>query len=142
MENPGLTEEAQAALRTYPWPGNVRELANTLQKALIFSRGYPLGPEDVSQVMHKNSADTRSDDQTVEETIRQWIRKTLNSAAEGNHFDVLMDRFGKILVGEALTLTEGNRSRAAKLIGLSRPTLQSKIEKYQIQIKTAVRDDG
>jgi len=142
MENPGITEEAKAALCKHPWPGNVRELANTLQKALIFSRGYPLGPDDVSQIIHKKIADTRSDDQAVEETIRQWIRKTLNSSAEGNHFDILVDRFAKILIGEALNLTEGNRSRAAKLIGLSRPTLQSKIEKYQIKIKTAVKDDG
>ena len=142
MENPGITEEAKAALCKYPWPGNVRELANTLQKALIFSRGYPLGPEDVTQVIHKKSTDIQPDDQTVEETIRQWIRKTLNSSTEANHFDVLMDRFAKILIGETLNLTKGNRSRAAKLIGLSRPTLQAKIEKYQIQIKTVVKDDG
>ncbi len=142
MENPGIIEEAVMALCKYSWPGNVRELANTLQKALIFSRGYPLKPEDVSQVLHEKSTATLSDDQAAEETIREWIRATLNSSADGNHFDALVDHFAKIVIGEALILTEGNRSRAAKLIGLSRPTLQSKIEKYQIQIKVAVTDDG
>ena len=41
VENPGIAEEAKAMLGSHSWPGNVRELANTLQKALIFSRGCP-----------------------------------------------------------------------------------------------------
>jgi DNA-binding protein Fis len=49
-----------------------------------------------------------------------------------------VDHFASILVGEALNLTHGNRSRAAKLLGLSRPTLHSKIEKYRLKLKTSV----
>jgi DNA-binding protein Fis len=37
-------------------------------------------------------------------------------------------------------MTDGNRSRAAKLLGLSRPTLHAKIDKYQIQIETTVKE--
>jgi DNA-binding protein Fis len=49
-----------------------------------------------------------------------------------------VDHFAGILVGEALNLTHGNRSQAAKLLGLSRPTLHSKIEKYRLKLKTSV----
>ena len=43
MERPGNHAGGQETLRGDAWPGNVRELANTLQKALIFSRGVPIG---------------------------------------------------------------------------------------------------
>ena len=52
-----------------------------------------------------------------------------------------MDHFAGILVSEALNLTDGNRSRAAKLLGLSRPTLHSKIEKYGLKLKTLVDEE-
>jgi two-component system nitrogen regulation response regulator GlnG len=50
-----------------------------------------------------------------------------------------MGHFGSVLVGEALNLTGGNRSQAAKLLGMSRPTLQAKIEKFDLKIETSVR---
>jgi two-component system nitrogen regulation response regulator GlnG len=142
MENPGLTDEAKATLMGDSWPGNVRELANTLQKALIFSRGVPIGPDDVSRVILERGSPTSADVQTIEATMREWVKKMLGSApAEGHLFENMMDRFARILISEALNVTEGNRSHAAKLIGLSRPTLLSKIDKYQIQLKTKVQED-
>jgi nitrogen regulation protein NR(I) len=141
MNNPGITAEAKAALARYDWPGNVRELANTIQKALIFSRGLTIGTDDVTQIFREESAEGRRDQESVEEAIRGWVRQTLSVSPEGNLFDELMDRFARILITEALNLTEGNRSRAAKLIGLSRPTLLAKIEKYGIRLKTAVKDE-
>jgi two-component system nitrogen regulation response regulator GlnG len=142
MESPGLTDEAKASLMREAWPGNVRELANTLQKALIFSRGVPIGPDDVSRATGERGSPASEDVRTVEATVREWVKDTLRSApAEGRLFDTLMDRFARVLITEALNITEGNRSHAAKLIGLSRPTLLSKIDKYQIQLKTKVRED-
>jgi nitrogen regulation protein NR(I) len=142
MENPGVTQEAKATLMGDAWPGNVRELGNTIQKALIFSRGVPIGPDDVSRAIRERNEVASTDTQTIEEKIRKWVNEILLSAPpEGHLFDGLMDRFARILITEALNVTEGNRSRAAKLIGLSRPTLLSKIEKYQIHIKTRVEED-
>ena len=40
-----------------------------------------------------------------------------------------------------ISITGGNRSRAAKLLGISKPTLHSKIEKYNIKLKTSVEED-
>jgi DNA-binding NtrC family response regulator len=50
-----------------------------------------------------------------------------------------MDRLAGLIITEALNLTGGNRSQAAKVLGLSRPTLLAKIEKYGIKIETAVK---
>ncbi len=142
MENPGITDEGRQTLMRDGWPGNVRELANTLQKALIFSRGVPIGPDDVSLAIRDRGTAASSDAETIEATMRRWVNQILGAApSEGHLYDSLMDRFARILIAEALNITGGNRSRAAKLIGLSRPTLLSKIDKYQIQIKTKVEEE-
>jgi DNA-binding protein Fis len=52
-----------------------------------------------------------------------------------------MDRFANIIISEALNFTDGNRSQAAKLLGLSRPTLHSKIERFGLEFKTSVKED-
>jgi DNA-binding NtrC family response regulator len=139
MASPGLTEAAKTLLSNCPWPGNVRELANTIQKALIFSRGCPIGPEDIVQAIGAAEAGGRNgDDQALDEALRQWLRKVLAIGGEENLFEAYMDRFARMLISEALNLTAGNRSRAAKLLGLSRPTLLSKIDKYNIKVETSV----
>jgi nitrogen regulation protein NR(I) len=141
MDNPGITKEAAAVLINHSWPGNVRELANTIQKALIFNRGAPIQPQEILQAAGGGAAggealSLRQRDQV----LRQWVRETVAAIDEANKFDAIMDHFAGILVGEALIMTRGNRSQAARLLGLSRPTLHSKIEKYQLRLKTSVED--
>jgi DNA-binding NtrC family response regulator len=138
IDNPGITEEAKALLAEHPWPGNVRELGNAIQKALIFSRGYPVRPEDIPTAADSDATLQDTDDGSVKEVIRRWIRKGLASGSGENQFDAFMDHFGSTIISEALLLTEGNRSRAAKLLGITRPTLQAKIEKYNLKIETSV----
>jgi DNA-binding NtrC family response regulator len=54
----------------------------------------------------------------------------------------MMDRFASVLISEALELTGGNRSRAARLLGISRPTLLSKIERYNLKIETSIKSES
>lgn len=140
VDTPVLTEEAKEVLKGYSWPGNVRELANTLQKALIFNRGAPIRPEDVSQAISSRGEGRRSTGDP-EQAIRQWIHETLDSDPEEHLFDRCMDRFASILISEALLVTGGNRSKAAKLLGVSRPTLHSKIERYNLRLETSIKED-
>jgi len=142
LGNPGITSEAKLILQDYQWPGNVRELANAMQKALIFSRGYPIRPEDVSRAVGGETPGREAGEKQAEEIIRQWLRQTL-AAGEGKEvFEECMDYFASLLISEALDLTGGNRSRAAKLLGISRPTLLSKIDKYRLKVHTSVKPEG
>ncbi|UCF93110.1 MAG: sigma-54-dependent Fis family transcriptional regulator [Desulfobacterales bacterium] len=141
MDNPGITPEALAALKRHSWPGNVRELANTIHKALIFNRGAPIHAEDIAQAISGETLTARPDLNSADQIIRQWVRTTMESEGEKNMYDALMDRFASIMISEALNIAKGNRSRAAKLLGLSRPTLHSKIEKYGLKLKTWVEED-
>jgi two-component system nitrogen regulation response regulator GlnG len=52
-----------------------------------------------------------------------------------------MDTFAGLLISEALKLAGNNRSRTAKMLGLSRPTLLAKIEKYRLKVETSVLSD-
>jgi nitrogen regulation protein NR(I) len=142
VDNPGMTLEAKGLLSGYQWPGNVRELANAMQKALIFSRGYPIHPEDISRAMGGEAVGRKGGDHRADEIIRQWVRQSLSSGDGRDLFDSFMDRFASLLISEALDLTGGNRSRAAKLLGISRPTLLSKIEKYRLKLATSVKLEG
>ncbi|MEW6388182.1 MAG: sigma-54 dependent transcriptional regulator [Thermodesulfobacteriota bacterium] len=142
LANPGMARAGLELLKNYPWPGNVRELANVLQKALIFSRGYPIRPEDISQAIGSETAPKPGDDSQTYEAVRQWIRQALLSSGGENIFDTCMDRFARTIISEALELTGGNRSRAAKLLGISRPTLLSKIDRYQLKVETTIKREG
>ncbi len=138
IENPGITREALSMLVSSPWPGNIRELSNTLQKALIFNRGAPLSLADITQAAG-DDVKNQLNEEACDDQIRAWIRNLLSKKKQENLFENCMDHFGGVLVGEALNLTGGNRSQAAKLLGMSRPTLHAKIDKYQLKIETSVK---
>jgi DNA-binding NtrC family response regulator len=138
MDKPGITGDALALLNSCPWQGNVRELANTIQKALIYNRGMPINNETVSRAISGRSS-TGLMSEGVDQALRQWIREGLLSENRENVFDTYMDLFAAILVSEALTLTGGNRSQSARLLGLSRPTLHAKIDKYGLKFETSVK---
>jgi DNA-binding NtrC family response regulator len=140
--NPGITPEAKGMLNNCQWPGNVRELANAMQKALIFSRGYPIHPEDVSRAIGGESLTKEAGDQQTNEMVRLWVRHTLTAGEGKDVFEACMDHFASLIISEALDLTGGNRSRAAKLLGISRPTLLSKIDKYRLRVETSVKLEG
>jgi len=141
VDNPGVTEETKALLSQQFWHGNVRELANTIHKALIFNRGTPLSPEDILRAIGQDVHPGGVEDMDDEKGIVQWVRKEMMNRHREDLFDAIMDRAASIVISETLKVTEGNRSQAAKLLGLSRPTLHSKIEKYHLKMKTSVSSD-
>jgi two-component system nitrogen regulation response regulator GlnG len=65
----------------------------------------------------------------------------MTTEEDKNRFDSIMNHFGTIIISEALNLTDGNRTRAAQLLGLSRPTLHTKIDKYGLKLETSVKTE-
>lgn len=138
LDNPGISAEAIIKVKQYDWPGNIRELSNSLKKALIFNRGAPLQPEDIT--LNQNQIDLNGDAGTSGPgDIQSWVRAVLRSEENEKLFDSCLDHVGALLVQEALAITHGNRSNAAKLLGISRPTLHAKIEKFKLGNTFGVR---
>ena len=134
--NPGISAEAIKLIKQYDWPGNIRELLNVLRKALIFNRGAPIMPEEISISESENIHGVDKEDDAPLSDIKKWIHSCLKDDKTDKPFDRCLDHVASLLISEALDLTEGNRSRAAKLLGMSRPTFHSKLDKYGIRIGT------
>ncbi len=139
IDNPSIQPEALMLLNRYEWPGNIRELSNLIQKVLIFNRGAPISAADLEQIIEKKDKAGRAGEIELI-TIRDWVRQVLAGPFGTYSFDDFMDTVSGIVISEALKSTNGNRTQAAKLLGLSRPTLHAKIEKYNIKLKTEISD--
>ena len=100
----GLDDQAKTVLESARWSGNIRELQNVIEKAVILSEGSELTVKDIQLEQAAKAAET---------TI-----KAVSEAEEER------------LVREAMERTDGNISAAAKMLGVSRPTLYAKLKKY------------
>lgn len=109
----GLTEPAKTKLLKYSWPGNVRELRNVIERAVIFTSSEKLTEKEII---------------LVEE-------KTLNPPAETIQIGekgLSLYQIESQLLQNALNQTNGNQSKAARLLGLSLDTFRYRLKKYQI----------
>jgi transcriptional regulator with PAS, ATPase and Fis domain len=100
----GMTREARQALLTYRWPGNVRELRNVLERAAIVCEGGLIAPEHLSfqQDTHPSAAMTTN----VKTMERQMIEQVLRESG-------------------------GNKSKAARKLGLTRKQLYVRLRQYE-----------
>jgi len=133
IDNPGIAGQTLQKIHDSDWPGNIRQLSNKLKKALIFNRGAPLQPDDIER-----TAPSIATPDTVKKTdstdqLRTLIRELVRSNNKEQLFDSYLDQVAALLVEEALLVTGGNRSKAAKLLGISRPTLHAKIDKFRLR---------
>ncbi|HEY2146306.1 MAG TPA: sigma-54 dependent transcriptional regulator, partial [Pirellulales bacterium] len=132
VERPPLASEAVKALVDYSWPGNVRELEHLVQRLMIFSGGYTIQVKDLPWVQSSSAAGG-----SPEETFRQLVQSYLDSARSDRPHADLLERVERALIDEALRRCEGNQTHAAQLLGLARPTLHAKLQKYGLR----ARDD-
>jgi two-component system, NtrC family, response regulator len=102
----GLAGSALAAIRDYPWPGNVRELENRVKRAVVMTEGPLVSAADLDLP---------------------------NGEDEGKSLDIraARARAEREVIQLALTQAGSNLSKAAKLLGISRPTLYDLMQQHQ-----------
>ena len=103
----GFTSEAVQAIQGYAWPGNVRELENRMRRAVIMAEGKKITPEDLE----------------MGTTRVRYVGMGLKEAREALEKELLV---------KALARNNGNLTKAAIELGISRPTLYDLIEKFGI----------
>lgn len=106
----GFTETAIQALMAHPWSGNIRELQNKLKSAVIISDNSMITAEDLGFFDYQENADEVSD-------------LNLKAVRERAESDAIRTAFAQ---------SKHNMSRTAELLGVTRPTLYSLIEKYNL----------
>lgn len=109
----GFTPRATDLLMRYEWPGNVRELENIIERAVIMSRGEMITPLEFP-----------NDLQNLDEALKE-SRIDLTPGRS-------LKEVEKVLVLRTLEETGGNRTHAARILGISRRTLQLKLKEYGI----------
>lgn len=120
LRSPGLQPEAEAALAAWEYPGNVRELGNVIERVLVLR-----DPRDPSPI----------DRDDVLAALGRAMRPAVASTIPGE--DRLADavaRVEKANIEAALRRARGVKSHAARILGISRPTLDKKIADFRIDI--------
>lgn len=112
-----LDADSLALLRTRDWPGNVRELQHAVERAVILNRGPLLGPAAFTEGAPKEIARERAEPEGNGNHPRITLRSFSLSAAES------------VLIERALEWTQGNRTRASRLLGISDRTLRNKLNR-------------
>ncbi|MFN0084049.1 MAG: sigma 54-interacting transcriptional regulator [Blastocatellia bacterium] len=109
-----ITSETLAILTAYSWPGNVRELENAIERAVAFSQGAVITPEALPERIRSTGG--------VAAVIARASEKTLS-----------MREVEREYILEMLRRTDGNKKRAAELLGMDRKTLYRKLDEYRAE---------
>jgi len=106
----GITMECMELMSTYSWPGNVRELENAIERGVILMRGEYLTEKSLPLPIQKQLQEKGSEAEVGQDTSLQGQEK--------------------VLILKTLEETDGNKSEAARRLGITRKTLQNKLNKY------------
>jgi transcriptional regulator with GAF, ATPase, and Fis domain len=122
----GISKDALQALITYEWPGNVRELENAIERAVIIASGRQIDVEDLPEAISKIA---------LQERDRIKVERA-KAASEGRTttFEITvpssMEEIERQAIEATLDYTEGDKSHAARALGIGRKTLYRKLDQY------------
>ena len=122
----GISKDALQALITYDWPGNVRELENAIERAVIIASGRQIELEDLPEAITKIA---------LQERDRIKVERA-KAASEGRTttFEITvpssMEEIERQAIEATLDYTAGDKSHAARALGIGRKTLYRKLEQY------------
>lgn len=120
-KQPTLSDGALALLKAYPFPGNVRELENILERAVLMTDGMLIPPESLC-LESEGGTETARLCGAVPPT-----RESIPPDPPATLKDV-----EKALICETLSRVDGNRTKAAKILGISVRTLWNKVNEYSM----------
>ena len=125
-----LSKEAEGYILSYDWPGDEKELENAVKKACILCEGHFLEIEDFDLKYRQ----PKSVGKFVESRLKGFMQK-IKRFEEFNLYDMVIPEVEKALILMVMKETKWNQVRAARLLGINRNTLRSKIRKLEIKVK-------
>ena len=120
VEQPRVSEKAMELLTTYEWPGNVRELQNCIYSAMTIVTGPTIEPADLPRRIYSDSK-------------QSYIISVAGSISLAQIASESVARAEQEAINEALSKSNGNREKAADLLGINRKTLYRKLKQYGIE---------
>ena len=114
-----LDKDVQHFLRGYPWPGNVRELRNAIERAVLLCEDGRIKLKDFSNLINRIKVDTFSEENKEDKYQDHIINMNVNYGSTN------LKKLEKHYAKEVLNKLDGNKTQTAKLLGISRPKLDS-----------------
>jgi DNA-binding NtrC family response regulator len=137
-----IDSEGLRLLQLHPWPGNVRELRNAVRKALLLAHGRPIDPGiikralDETKVFRRTPAQHAAPPSQADSPLAVHVSKLLDSAALGERQDVaaaLTEWAERDIYSQAIALAEGDQTKAARWLGVSRVTMRERLLRYNLR---------
>lgn len=135
-----IEDDALDAMKRYSWPGNIRELENVIERAVVLAEGESVRLRDLPHEvlerrmvpsragMARPSVDPRSPRGSSREDVDEAVVVDANAFGRGASADIAE----REALEDALRSASGNKAEAARLLGIPRSTLFSKLRKYRI----------
>jgi len=120
----GVADDALAVLQQWPWPGNIRELENLMERVIVFADGPMLTAKDLPEPVRGGSPQATGGAEPG------------TTPSVGALKDIVRQETAKVekdLIVKALEETQGNVTRAAKLLQISRKSLQTKMKEFGLR---------
>ena len=118
-----FTAEAMDLLCCLPWPGNVRQLRNLIDRLAVFAEHDRITPEVLRPFLVSNSASSTEADKSMT-SLEPIVRAILRLPVENK-----LAAIEEALIVEAMALCDGNKSAAARLLGVHRKAVERRVEK-------------
>jgi DNA-binding NtrC family response regulator len=118
IKAPAFSKQALKVMKAYKWPGNIRELRNLCERLSILLAGKTIEPENLPYELLASTNDS-------------VIQKGSFVLPENG---IELDSIEADLINQALSRTDGNRSKSARLLGLSRDTLLYRMQKHGLSV--------
>jgi len=133
-----IASETESVLLSYAWPGNVRELKNMIERAVLLESGEKLMPHHLGLEGSGDEEQEAHDDQEQYSGNRDLFTNFRDNQAMADALTLKIDSLQmedveKALLKQALIQKNWNRNAVAKLVGINRTTLYSKIKKYGLE---------
>ncbi|HVH48248.1 MAG TPA: sigma 54-interacting transcriptional regulator [Labilithrix sp.] len=150
---PKLTQAARSCLEAYSWPGNIRELRNVVERAVLLARDRPITPDllppEVAGSVGGAALLARHPTPQPRASMATWTTEGPTGAVSAEAFIIPpagdiprvgdasrlleeVEQLEKARIVEALTKCNGNQTRAAQLLGITRRVLINRIERYNL----------
>lgn len=144
-----ISPEALELMEKYPWPGNIREMQGAVRRAMLMATGPTIVPEllpkDILEHMQPGSASKRAANGAASEEggavdLAEFLDDRIASGSENIYQESLqfMERY---LLTRVLRETQGNQSKAALRLGITRGSLRNKMRELGIQVGQVVEGD-
>jgi nitrogen regulation protein NR(I) len=138
-----VSPEAQAILQRYSWPGNIRQLQSVIRQAILHGTGRVLLPDFLPPEVREETSTARaaSPADSGGLSLDTFITDELRDHTTTLYADAVA-MLERMLLTRVLAHTSGNRSQAAKILGIARGSLRSKIRQLHITIDPVISIDS